>query len=1212
MSQCLRCKGPCDAAAVFCNECRATLRTSFRSASSVRAFSETDTSLPAHGTRGISAVVQDSGKVGEEGKQADERVGEEGEQPELNSVEQNTRTQRVTKAPDTPHPPVLESYADSSGQTFSLLNEAAQRIARDDSGNAAPNRRLPRPSRLAPFRDISAEIRRESTPLPKYTRQRKGTSSQEIELPDTKHNGHSPSSQRDSVEQEIQNASWPDFWPWFDGESEEKEGEDNWANRTDPLITRHRPNSVEAALIEQEDIRRALAEGIQTSQLPVRQAPRHKSPLRNIFIALAIFAIVALVIDGVLLGALSRHSHNPPTTHSSLSATSVTLFPNVVNVRNGPQSVQVHLLNFAPNARVWLTHDVQEDVQVQHAPQPGMIPVGASGSITVTMIVSSQWGPGYHLVVAEDVHTRNTASATLQVITQHTSTPAHLEVVATNGQALKRLEFGANYAGINATQSIQLTNSGTSGPITWSASSDQSWLLVSPSSGLFNRSQMIEVAVQRNTNLLPKGFVGTKEFSGSLKFFSNVGPPMQIPVTMSVTSLPPGSAVLALSPAVLSLTVTDGSTAPLWQPLTITNPGTKPFTWSVTATSSTSASTQIAIAHQLGASGNWLSASPTSGTVQGLSTAQVQVLVQTASLLPGAYLGSLVFTSNTLDSTLTLSVSLTVQPHCGLTTTTGFLSFTAVQGKASAGSQAVGLNETSSCAGGLNWTALVSTPSWLSVSPASGMLHGTASQFVAVSVNPATQTPKPQPYTGFLVFTTPMSTQTVLVQLVVQPPPPPNEPVMGASPLNLNFSSTQGQPNPNGQVVTITNNGEGTLRWKSIPIPLLGNCNWLSVSPTGGGVLPGQTGTVTINMNTSCLTPGTYAGQVTLEGADTAGKQASGSGQVVQVNLVVQPACMLTQPSLSSLSFSGVQFGSNPNLQNVLISGTGNCAWPLNISAAISPNAASWLKPISSSSIKGNGQSTSLNIGPGVRYANLTAGTYLGTITITATDSAGILAQGSPQNIGVTLTVLPPCTLAAPVPSSLTFSIAQGAATGTSQTIALSETGTCSRPISYTTNTGNASWLSATQQASDTGNGGTLAVNVSATNLQAGSYTAQINVTAVDNNGLPVSGTVTIPVTMSVTASISGTVFACTGTPGVCVAPAPLPGATVTVLNGSVTVMTVTADSSGNYVISPLPTGNYTVNVSGTDSLNVHYSATNIPLSVTGNATGVNFDAFSG
>ena len=1198
MSQCLRCKGPCDAAAVFCNECRATLRTSFSSALSNRAFSETETSLQAHSSRGISTVVKDAGQLEE---QADE-------QPEQGLIEQKTRPQQATKAPDTPHPPVLESYADSSGQAFFQLNEAARRIARDDSVNATPNRRLPRASRLAPFRDISAEIRRESTPLPKYPGH--GTSSQEIEVPDTDRNGNSPSSQRDSAEQEIQNASWPDFWPWFDGESEEKEGEDNWENRTDPLITRHRPNSVEAALVEQEDIRRAMAEGIQTSQLPVRQPQRHKSPLRNIFIALAIFAIVALAIDGVLLGAVSGHTRSNSASHNSSLPASVTLSPNIVNVGKAPQPIQVHLLNFAPNARIWLTHDVQEAVQVQNTPQPAVIPVGAGGSTTVTIIVSSQWGPGYHLLVAEDVKTRNTASATLQVIGSAPSTPAHLEIASPGGQTLKHLDFGANYAGINATGPLQLTNTGTSGPITWSASSDQSWLLVSPSAGMFNRSQAIEVAVQRSSTLLPKGFVGTKDFTGTVTFFSNVGPPVKVPVTMSVTSLPHNSSVLALSPAVLSLTTVDGSSTPISQPLTITNPGTKPFSWSVTALSSTSASTQIAIAHQLGASGNWLGISPTSGTVQGLSNEQVQVWVQTASLLPGAYLGTLVFTSSdTLDSTLMLSVSLTVQPHCGLVTTTGFLSFTAVQGKATAGSQAVGLNETASCAGAsINWTAQVSTPGWLSVSPASGLLHGTASNFVAISVNPAGLAPNT--YSGFLIFTAANSTQTVLVKLVVQPPPQPGEPVMGASPLNLNFSYTQGQPSPSGQVVTITNNGGGTLNWNASSLPL--GCSWLTTSPTGGQVRAGQTGVVTINVDTNCISsPGTYAGQVTLNG------NSVGSGQVVQVNLVVQPGCTLTQPSLSSLSFNGVKGEPNPISQTVLISGTGNCTWPLNISATVSPNAASWLQTTSIGSIKGNGQSTSLTIGPGGGYAKLTAGSYPGMVTISATDSAGILAQSSPQIITVSLTVQPPPCRFAPGPSSLAFTLNQGAALGTAQNVALREKGGCAFPVTYTVTPGaNAPWLTLSSPSPDpTGRGSNLAVNIRGADLQPGQFTGQITVTASDKNGVTVLSPLTINVTLTVVApTVSGMVIACTGPAPTCGTSAPLPGASITVLDstGTTTIMTAIADAGGNFTLPNLPLGTYLVTVTGTDSNNIHYSASGISVVVTGNASGQTFDVYPG
>src|SRR5260370_27494698 len=92
-----------------------------------------------------------------------------------------------------------------------------------------------------------------------------------------------------------------------------------------------------------------------------------------------------------------------------------------------------------------------------------------------------------------------------------------------------------------------------------------------------------------------------------------------------------------------------------------------------------------------------------------------------------------------------------------------------------------------------------------------------------------------------------------MVQLTVQAHPSPASPIMGTSLLSFNFSNTQGQPSPTGQVMTITNNGGGTLSWYS-NVNILAS-SWLGTSPSSGSILPGQTGQVTINVNTSSLTP---------------------------------------------------------------------------------------------------------------------------------------------------------------------------------------------------------------------------------------------------------------------------------------------------------------------------------------------------------------------
>ena len=163
---------------------------------------------------------------------------------------------------------------------------------------------------------------------------------------------------------------------------------------------------------------------------------------------------------------------------------------------------------------------------------------------------------------------------------------------------------------------------------------------------------------------------------------------------------------------------------------------------------------------------------------------------------------------------------------------------------------------------------------------------------------------------------------------------------MGATPLSLNFSTTQGMPNPPGQVVTITNTGKSALHWHTT-VNILAS-SWLGAGPTGGIVAQGQTGQVNIYINTADLTPNTYVGQVILVGTDSNGAPASGSPQTITVNLLVLPPCTLQPPSLSSVAFSATQDSTNPSSQNVSITGTGNCAWPLSWHATIT-NPTPWI-----------------------------------------------------------------------------------------------------------------------------------------------------------------------------------------------------------------------------------------------------------------------------
>jgi len=101
-----------------------------------------------------------------------------------------------------------------------------------------------------------------------------------------------------------------------------------------------------------------------------------------------------------------------------------------------------------------------------------------------------------------------------------------------------------------------------------------------------------------------------------------------------------------------------------------------------------------------------------------------------------------------------------------------------------------------------------------------------------------------------------------------------------------------------------------------------------------------------------------------------------------------------------------------------------------------------------------------------------------------------------------------------------------------------------------------------------------------------------------------------VTVTLKVTGfNISGTVLACPVQN--CATPQALAGATVTVTNGSTTVATTTADASGNYSFSNIPSGTYTITAAGYDATNTHHTGS-VTLTLTGNASGQTINVLPG
>ncbi|GLV57511.1 hypothetical protein KDH_43470 [Dictyobacter sp. S3.2.2.5] len=1043
---------------------------------------------------------------------------------------------------------VPDSYQAAADHSFHMLNNAARMIA-EVEGEASPGARLPRPSRLSPLRDISADIRRESTPLPATAYSTE----------------HMQNAFHERIAEDL-DRRLPDLWPWLHT-AEIDEGKDEWIDHDDPLLSRRFPEVSGKTRIISSDIREAFIYQTRSFLQNMRRAPRKW--LRLAFIIMCAIAIIALGIDAALVAFLEHGA----TAFSSLPPT-MTLSTHFANQGD---LVTIHLKDFAPNSSIVLSHDIQERVKLIN--EGDIVHADAQGSKDVVMRIDSSWEAGSHTIEAEDIKVRYTASAVLSIGVGPTR-PAHLQLESTN------IDLGSALQGANTLYTIRLDNAG-GGSINWSASSGTSWLMFTPDHGMFSDHQDVQVAVDR-TKLNPGSY------DGKITFSSNVSDPQDIMVHMEVTAIPANAgAVLDVSPAVMSFTAVDGMADPATQALVISNPGRKPLHWSVhNQPSNTKADTNSYVSNLVGFTNPWLTTSATAGTIPPGGNVSINVNANSRTLLPGTYSAQLQFQDpQALNSPQSVAVSLTVQPRCSLLLSTGNLLFTTVAGQSSTtNSQVLNLVGNASCGGSSNWS-VSSSVHWLTITPSQGNLMNAATASTTITAN--TSGMSAGTYNGVLTISMAQSTQTVSVQLIIQPPPLPSAPVMGASPLNLNFSVTSGQDNPPAQSIAVANTGRSPLTLAVAPTPL---AKWLSVMQGPGIISAGQTGSLMVNVDATGLTPGSYSGQIALSGVDANGNPSSGSPQTIMVTFTVFEPCSLTFPSATSLAFNAFQGGVDPPSQQVTFTVSGNCSWPLKwrINNGAS---ASWLKLVTATGqFTTSGQSATVVVDPS--DAGLLAGNYNTSANIVVTDSTGTRVPGSPQKLSVAMSVQQPCTFQSSSPG-LTFSALQSQ-TASQQSIPLSLSGSCVLPVSWTA-ASDSSWLVlSSTTGSDNGQGSLLGVSVDATGLNVGTYNGVITVTPSGSGGASVDGKPQIPVTLTVTgATVSVTVNSCASAG--CLSPMPLAGALVSLSNLSGNVIaSQTTDVNGVATFNNVPAGTYTAVANGTDVAQVVYSGSS-PVSVVGN-----------
>ncbi len=192
-----------------------------------------------------------------------------------------------------------------------------------------------------------------------------------------------------------------------------------------------------------------------------------------------------------------------------------------------------------------------------------------------------------------------------------------------------------------ATQSIQITNTGA-GTLAWTATVNQPWLTVSPSSGTAPSTLTISISP---SGLAAGTYNGAVEISSSGA--SNT--PLSVPVTLTVTQALPSLSIL---PQALTFNYSVGAAAPSAQTVSIANSGAGALTW--TASSSV----------------YWIAVSPASGSAPGTLT----ISVNPANLAAGTYTTNVpIAAAGATGSPASIAVTLIVsgtQPTGAITSVT--------------------------------------------------------------------------------------------------------------------------------------------------------------------------------------------------------------------------------------------------------------------------------------------------------------------------------------------------------------------------------------------------------------------------------------------------------------------------------------------------------------------------------------------------------------
>ncbi len=393
-----------------------------------------------------------------------------------------------------------------------------------------------------------------------------------------------------------------------------------------------------------------------------------------------------------------------------------------------------------------------------------------------------------------------------------------------------------------------------------STTSGGNWLSVTPASAsVSSPSFTTRITVAVSTQGLS---AGTYQGTVTIASAGAIGSPVSIPVTLTLgentTARPAGSSQF------LRFVAIQGDPAPT-QTLSISSPSSGTLNFSITAATASG--------------GNWLQASPTSGT----APATVTVTANPTGLDTGGYLGLISIRNTASGESHAVAVSFVViAPAALILPSQNSFFFQAVSGATQLASQ--DLRVINAGRGSMSWSIQTIYPTggnWLQLSATSGTsTAGTRPPPVQVSVNPTGLAEGA--YGAVLVISSQgASNSPILVTIHLRVRATGTAPRMVLEPAGFAFVAA-GASAPQTQVLSVSSNG-GTALPFTVSTRTSDGLSWLSVgtsngqAPASGAALP-----VNVTATPGQLPSGVRTGTVTVT-------PQGGTPVDIPVSLIITP-----------------------------------------------------------------------------------------------------------------------------------------------------------------------------------------------------------------------------------------------------------------------------------------------------------------------------------